>query len=289
MANSIQLSHARCADVPSAFDQKIDYLGNICIRPQIGCSTNRLNQTPAACARQSSDANTTAVARRDTECLPQILPAYPLDAAARAVHCTPAHAADRHAAHFNLQSLDRGIDIPSRVADGRFFSQHVPRFQRPPQFDLDAVVRDLPEHGKTKFEMRSEPILFQRIAGRLQFVDNFLKILRHKVRQHKSIVQRGAPPHQRRPIRLQSRTATPTSASAVAVSGSSCACGGISNARNSTSPNRPWRVSGENSLSMQNSARCVLPVTSISKFRSTRSTIHGDCAPCSWQLRERCF
>ena len=33
--------------------------------------------------------------------------------------------------------------------------------------------------------------------------------------------------------------------------------------------------SGEYSLSMQNSARCVLPVTSISRLRNRRSTSHG--------------
>ena len=53
------------------------------------------------------------------------------------------------------------------------------------------------------------------------------------------------------------------------------ACGGISNARISTSPRRPLAVSGEYSLSMQNSARCVLPVTSTSRCRKTRSTSHG--------------
>jgi hypothetical protein len=53
------------------------------------------------------------------------------------------------------------------------------------------------------------------------------------------------------------------------------ACGGISKARISTSPSRPLLVSGEYSLSMQNSARCVLPVTSINKLRSSRSSSQG--------------
>ena len=53
------------------------------------------------------------------------------------------------------------------------------------------------------------------------------------------------------------------------------ACGGISKARISSSPSRPVALSGEYSLSMQNSARCVLPVTSISRLRSMRSTSHG--------------
>ena len=58
-----------------------------------------------------------------------------------------------------------------------------------------------------------------------------------------------------------------------------CACGGISNARNSTRPSRPVGPSGEYSLSMQISERCVLPVTSISRLRKIRSTSHGGGAP----------
>src|SRR5579864_229231 len=53
------------------------------------------------------------------------------------------------------------------------------------------------------------------------------------------------------------------------------ACGGISNARISSNPRRPVEVSGEYNLSMQNSARCVLPVTSIKRFRSSLSTSQG--------------
>ncbi len=64
-----------------------------------------------------------------------------------------------------------------------------------------------------------------------------------------------------------------------------CACGGISNARNSRIPRRPVAVSGEYSLSMQNSARWVLPVRSTSRLRSRRSTSHGASAslPDCWR------
>jgi cell division transport system permease protein len=43
------------------------------------------------------------------------------------------------------------------------------------------------------------------------------------------------------------------------------ACGGISKARNSSNPRRPEELSGEYSLSMQNSARWVLPVESTNR------------------------
>ena len=52
-------------------------------------------------------------------------------------------------------------------------------------------------------------------------------------------------------------------------------CGGISKARISSRPSRPVGPSGEYSLSMQNSARCVLPVTSMSRLRSRPSISHG--------------
>ena len=64
------------------------------------------------------------------------------------------------------------------------------------------------------------------------------------------------------------------------------ACGGISKARISTRPSRPLVESGEYSLSMQNSARCVLPVTSTSRWRKTRSTSQGGAAAAVGNLAE---
>jgi hypothetical protein len=52
-------------------------------------------------------------------------------------------------------------------------------------------------------------------------------------------------------------------------------CGGISKPRNSSRPRRPRALSGLYSLSMQNSARWVLPVMSVSRWRSARSVTHG--------------
>ena len=64
------------------------------------------------------------------------------------------------------------------------------------------------------------------------------------------------------------------------------ACGGISKARSSTRPSRPLAESGLYSLSMQNSARCVLPVTSTSRWRKTRSTSQGGAAAAVGDLAE---
>ena len=66
------------------------------------------------------------------------------------------------------------------------------------------------------------------------------------------------------------------------------ASGAISKARNSTRPSRPVGESGENSLSTQISARWVLPVTSTSRLRNSRSTSQGGAAsPALRHLRER--
>ena len=53
------------------------------------------------------------------------------------------------------------------------------------------------------------------------------------------------------------------------------ACGGISSARNSTSPRRPEALSGVYILSMQNSVRWVLPVMSARMLRNSRSVTQG--------------
>ena len=70
------------------------------------------------------------------------------------------------------------------------------------------------------------------------------------------------------------------------------ASGGISNERNSTRPSRPVGPSGENNLSMQISARWVLPVTSTRRLRNRRSTSHGGGAapsPGARHLAQRDF
>src|ERR1700709_2746873 len=51
--------------------------------------------------------------------------------------------------------------------------------------------------------------------------------------------------------------------------------GAISNARSSSRPRRSPVPSGGNILSMQNSARWVLPVTSTSRLRKRPSSIQG--------------
>ena len=50
-----------------------------------------------------------------------------------------------------------------------------------------------PMTGKAKFEVRREPLRFERIAGRSQLFDHVVEILPHEMRQHEPIVQRRVP------------------------------------------------------------------------------------------------
>ena len=122
--------------------------------------------------------------------------------------------------------------------------------------------------------MRREPLELQGMSRPAKFVDHVGKVLPDKVRQQEAIVQGRAPAHQFGRI------------------------GGLPKSRNHGAQQQllhqahprmrrhleaahldqpqPSRAeSGEYSLSMQNSARCVLPVRSTSKWRNNRSTSQG--------------
>ena len=76
---------------------------------------------------------------------------------------------------------------------------------------------------------------------------------------------------------------SPPSPVTTAAASSSCAHAAAFRTRAfPTDPRRPVGPSGEYILSMQNSARCVFPVTSISKLRSSRSTSHGATGAPGW-------
>ena len=124
--------------------------------------------------------------------------------------------------------------------------------------------------------MRREPRRLERIAGGLLLGQHIAEILLDEVRQHEAVVQLACPSAPAAPADTAGCQKRATSERS-----SSCcvrlmrACGGISKARSSSSPRRPSGPSGEYSLSMQNSARWVLPVTSISRLRNSRSVSHG--------------
>ena len=73
-----------------------------------------------------------------------------------------------HVAHLYLQALDRGIDIARRAAGGDFIAQHVPGFDGPAQFDLDAALDHGAEAREAEFEEGREPVELEGMAGALQ-------------------------------------------------------------------------------------------------------------------------
>ena len=128
---------------------------------------------------------------------------------------------------------------------------------------------------KAKFKMRSKPLFFKFKSGLPQASEHFRKVLLDEMRQHKAVVQRRSPADQAAFERRLSRTCKPARGQAASAEGP-CAHGRhlerpqFEQAR-AASP----RPSGGNSLSTQNSARCVLPVTSASKLRKSPSTMYG--------------
>ena len=103
----------------------------------------------------------------------------------------------------------------------------------------------LPISGKRNSKCGANQSAFQRDAGLARFFNHVAEVLPHEVRQQEPVVQASCPNAPAVRGRASPRTGPPSDRS------SSCwvrlmrACGGISNARNSTSPSRPVAVSGE--------------------------------------------
>src|SRR3982074_3057250 len=78
----------------------------------------------------------------------------------------------------------------------------MPGFERLAYFERDAAMMDAAESGKAEFELRRVPIRRKIIAGLLQFGEHAEKILPEEMRQHETIMQRGAPAHELALLRL---------------------------------------------------------------------------------------
>ncbi len=103
----------------------------------------------------------------------------------------------RHAGDFDLQSFDRRIHISHRATGTRLLSEHVPRFERLPQFDVDALRRDRSVERETELQVRREPLWLQREAVPAEIAEDILEVLGHEVRQHEAVVQLRVPANQR--------------------------------------------------------------------------------------------
>src|SRR5579859_3695326 len=115
---------------------------------------------------------------------------------------TPSIASDDKAvrgqsSRFDLEALDRAVDVTNCAAGSRLLPQHVPGFERGAQLDVNIPLTEVAEPRKPKFKMRGEPFGFEREAGGLQIAKHLAEVGFTEVRQHPTIVQVTAPAHQR--------------------------------------------------------------------------------------------
>ena len=248
-----------------------------CSRRASGRSSGRRRRRPAATARRSSGAAPTAAPRPGTA---RRRPACPPRESACSGTGTPLQVTtwrpgDR-AAHGDLHPLDRGVDVARGARAGDLLAEHVPRLDRAAAAractpaDLDRA-----EPREAELEERLEPGRRRRRGrGRRRSATTSAMSAATNAgsrnRSCSSVPQRTSGPEYG-----SSQNRATSARTSSAWTSAICGCGGISKPRSSSSPSRPRSESGLNSLSMQNSARWVLPVMSVSRWRSARSTCHG--------------
>ena len=201
--------------------------------------------------------------------------------AAPRCRCRPGRGAFVHpTGHVRLHALHRAVDEARRAAAApapRPARARAPAHGAVRAWTPRSVIS--PMRGKAELEMRREPGGIEAVAGLAELVQHVGEILRDVSAAAGSRRGCGCPSA---PGAARTGSArTPRRRAHQQHAGPAMrACGGISNARNSTRPSRPVAVSGAYSLSMQNSVRCVLPVMSASRWRNIRSTSQGaTCRP----------
>src|SRR3954447_20548977 len=102
----------------------------------------------------------------------------------------------------NLQPFNRGIDEPGGAADRSFLAEHMPRLQRLANLKLNTAMGDGAVERKPEFTLRIEPHRIEWIAGVTQVAEHAQKVLPNEMPEHESIMQRGAPAHQRTMLRF---------------------------------------------------------------------------------------
>ena len=176
----------------------------------------------------------------------------------------------------HLQALHRGVHVARRAARASFLAQHVPGLEGLPQFQLDPAVVDRPHTRKAEFEMRREPFRSKRIAAPGSDPSSTSsEILLARNAAAETVVQLACPSATSCcVIRLLPEPGDQGAQQQLLRQAHARVRRHFEGAQlHQAQPS--GRRSGEYSLSMQNSARCVLPVTSTSRLRKTRSTSHG--------------
>ena len=155
-----------------------------------------------------------------------------------------------HSRNFDLEPLDGRVDVAGGSRAAHFLAQHMPGLDRLPHLDRHAVAGDRAETRKAEFDERIEPALGQRIPERGEIRDD-TRI--SAATNAAGAIDRAAPCPSAEVAAVRLRQNRATAPAATRLHEVIRACGGISNARNSSSRGGRCRVGGVQ-LSIENSA-----------------------------------
>src|SRR5450432_1277916 len=102
----------------------------------------------------------------------------------------------REPRHLCLNPLERRVHGANGSAGGSLFREHIPGLEGVTQFEFESLSSDRSDLRKAKLHVRCKPLLFEIVASPAQAGEHIEKVAPDKVREHKTIMQRGAPPYQ---------------------------------------------------------------------------------------------
>src|SRR4051812_21862016 len=89
----------------------------------------------------------------------------------------------RESAGLDLQALHRAVDVADRAARARLLAQHVPRFERRTQFDVDVANIELAHPREAELEVRIEPARLEWLSGHAQVAQHVVEVRAVEMRQ----------------------------------------------------------------------------------------------------------
>jgi hypothetical protein len=151
----------------------------------------------------------------------------------------------------------------------------VPGLQRVAQGEFHARGRDLADEREAELEVRLEPGHVEPVAALGQVVEHVVEVHAHKGGQQEAVVQFGAPAGELAVPGLLPEAGHQRAQQQLLGNAHAGVRRHLEGAQFEQAQAAGGLLSGEYSLSMQNSLRWVLPVTSTRMLRSVRSTSQG--------------
>ncbi len=184
----------------------------------------------------------------------------------------------------DLEPLDRRVDVARGAVERHLFAQDVPRLDGRAQLEGHAVELDRAEAGEAELEERGQPGPLEAEAVPGEVGHHLADVGGHVPRQEEPVVQLACPSGPAGRRRGRPRSGRRGRGPAGPARGHPRVGRHLEAPQLEEPEAAPFRV-GLNSLSMQNSARWVLPVTSTSRWRNRRSTSQGGARP-PWPARQ---